>query len=155
MKHKHHIIPKHMGGSDDPTNLIEVSIEQHAELHFALYLEHGYLEDWVAAHALAGQMTSDEARRLVTAQSNRDRVWTEEMRKKAAEGSRGNSNATGHSPSAEVRMEWSNKRKGRKWWNNGKEETLAFGAPSGWVRGRINNPARWLKRDEKGRLVSC
>jgi len=31
MKHKHHIIPKHMGGSDDPENLIELTIEEHVE----------------------------------------------------------------------------------------------------------------------------
>jgi len=33
MKHKHHIVPKHMGGSDDPSNLIELTIEEHAEAH--------------------------------------------------------------------------------------------------------------------------
>ena len=27
MKHKHHIVPKHMGGSDNPENLIELTIE--------------------------------------------------------------------------------------------------------------------------------
>ena len=33
MKHKHHIIPRHMGGTDDPSNLIELTIEEHAEAH--------------------------------------------------------------------------------------------------------------------------
>jgi hypothetical protein len=27
MLHKHHIIPKHMGGSDDPSNLVEFCSE--------------------------------------------------------------------------------------------------------------------------------
>ena len=31
MSHLHHIIPKHMGGTDDPDNLIKLSIEEHAE----------------------------------------------------------------------------------------------------------------------------
>ena len=54
MKHIHHIIPRHMGGTDDKSNLVEVSLEEHAELHFALYLEHGMLEDWCAAYGLCG-----------------------------------------------------------------------------------------------------
>lgn len=33
MGHLHHIIPKHMGESDDPDNLVELSIEEHAEAH--------------------------------------------------------------------------------------------------------------------------
>jgi hypothetical protein len=39
IKHKHHIIPRHAGGSDDPSNLIEVTIEEHAKLHYDRYLE--------------------------------------------------------------------------------------------------------------------
>ncbi len=60
MKHNHHIIPKHMGGGDEPSNIIECTIGQHAELHLALYLEHGYREDWVAYHMLSGQMNKEE-----------------------------------------------------------------------------------------------
>lgn len=60
MKHKHHILPKHMGGSDDPSNLVEVSVEEHAELHFALFLEHGKHADWAAAMCLSGQATVQE-----------------------------------------------------------------------------------------------
>jgi predicted molibdopterin-dependent oxidoreductase YjgC len=35
MKHKHHIIPKHMGGTDDESNIIELTIEEHAEAKIA------------------------------------------------------------------------------------------------------------------------
>ena len=31
--HIHHIIPKHLGGTDDPSNLIKLTIEEHAEAH--------------------------------------------------------------------------------------------------------------------------
>ena len=39
--HVHHIIPKHMGGTDDPSNLTQLTIEEHAEAHRILYEEHG------------------------------------------------------------------------------------------------------------------
>jgi len=59
--HKHHIIPRHMGGTDDPENLIEVTVEQHAELHKQLWEELGHWEDELAWKALSGQITAQEA----------------------------------------------------------------------------------------------
>ena len=61
MKHKHHILPKHRGGDDSPANLVEVSVEEHAELHLAAYLSYGHWQDWVAYHALSGQISMSEA----------------------------------------------------------------------------------------------
>jgi len=58
--HKHHIIPKHMGGSDDPNNLIELTIEEHAEAHRVLYEKHGHTQDKVAWLGLAGIMPYSE-----------------------------------------------------------------------------------------------
>jgi len=37
MKHKHHIIPRHMGGTNEPANIIELDIPSHAEAHRILY----------------------------------------------------------------------------------------------------------------------
>ena len=45
MKHKHHIVPKHMGGSDDPSNLIELTREEHALAHKILYEQYGKKEE--------------------------------------------------------------------------------------------------------------
>ena len=58
MKHKHHIIPKHMGGSDDPSNLIELSIEEHAEAHRLLYEQYGKLQDKLAWLGLSKMISS-------------------------------------------------------------------------------------------------
>jgi hypothetical protein len=60
MKHKHHIVPRHAGGTDHPSNLIEVSIEEHAELHLARYLSFGEQGDWWAFMGLSGQMGKEE-----------------------------------------------------------------------------------------------
>jgi len=69
--HKHHIIPKHMGGSNDLSNLVELTIEEHAEAHRKLYESHGKWQDYVAWKALSGQIDSDEIRRKITRL-----VWT-------------------------------------------------------------------------------
>lgn len=61
--HKHHIIPRHMGGTDDPSNLVELTVEEHAEAHRLLYEQHGTWQDLVAWKALSGQISSDDIRR--------------------------------------------------------------------------------------------
>ena len=62
--HFHHIVPKHIGGTDDPSNLIRLSIEEHAEAHRKLYEEHGRWQDKVAWKSLSGQITCAEATKL-------------------------------------------------------------------------------------------
>jgi hypothetical protein len=59
--HKHHIIPKHMGGTDDPSNLVELTIEEHAEAYRKLYEQHGKWQDKIAWQMLSGQITNSEA----------------------------------------------------------------------------------------------
>tara|TARA_Y100000817_G_C16535792_1_gene402168 strand:+ start:79 stop:573 length:495 start_codon:yes stop_codon:yes gene_type:complete len=67
MTHIHHIIPKYMGGTDDPENLYECSVEEHAELHFAAYLEQGRWQDYYAAMGLAGIIGKEEIVRAAQA----------------------------------------------------------------------------------------
>lgn len=38
---KHHILPKHMQGGNDPANLIRISVRDHILAHLLLYLEEG------------------------------------------------------------------------------------------------------------------
>jgi len=59
--HKHHIIPKHAGGIDDDSNIIELTIEKHAEAHLKLFEEYGNKFDYIAYMALSGQITMGEA----------------------------------------------------------------------------------------------
>jgi hypothetical protein len=62
--HKHHIIPRHMGGTDDPDNLVKITVEQHAALHKQLWEDLGNKEDYVAWQCLSGLLTMSEAKKL-------------------------------------------------------------------------------------------
>jgi len=65
IKHLHHIVPRHAGGTDDPSNLVELTIEEHAEAHRVLYEEHGRAEDRWAWLGLSGQIGKDEILRQI------------------------------------------------------------------------------------------
>jgi hypothetical protein len=88
MKHKHHKIPRHAGGTDDPSNIVEVSVSEHAELHFALYLEYGRWQDWLASQSLSGRIKKEQVVRDAVSLQNKNRVWTEEGKAKLAAASR-------------------------------------------------------------------
>lgn len=62
-KHKHHIIPRHAGGSNDPDNIVELTVEEHAEAHRVLYEEHGRWQDYIAWKGLSGMLPIDELKK--------------------------------------------------------------------------------------------
>lgn len=90
--HKHHIIPKHMGGSDDPSNLVEVTIEEHANLHKQLWEELDNEEDRIAWLCLSGQITNAEAIILAIKKANTGRKASLETRKRMSESRKGEKN---------------------------------------------------------------
>lgn len=63
-KHKHHIIPKHAGGSDDPSNIVELPIQEHAEAHRLLWEQFGRTGDFVAWKMLSGKKEEAEIARI-------------------------------------------------------------------------------------------
>jgi len=85
--HKHHIIPKHAGGTDDPSNLVRLTVEEHAEAHRLLFEEHGRWQDKVAWQALSGRIGKEEAIRLTQVNSGYER--TPEHRKMVSERNKG------------------------------------------------------------------
>ena len=62
--HKHHIIPRHAGGTDDPSNLVGLTVEEHANAHKVLYEKEGRWQDKLAWQGLSGQISMDKAKEL-------------------------------------------------------------------------------------------
>lgn len=68
--HRHHIIPKHQGGTDADENIIYLSPEDHAKAHLELYEKYGHYEDaqaynslkkyWLESRILDGYVQSEE-----------------------------------------------------------------------------------------------
>jgi predicted transcriptional regulator len=70
MKHWHHIVPKHIGGSDEPDNLVLLTVEEHAEAHRLLWEQYGRWQDKIAWKTLSGQIDIQEARHQMMKHDN-------------------------------------------------------------------------------------
>ena len=83
MLHKHHIIPRHAGGTDDPSNIVELSPAEHAEAHRLLYEQYGRWQDYVAWQGLAKLATKEEHVKLLLSEAGKkgsaksNRRWTD------------------------------------------------------------------------------
>ena len=73
MSHLHHIVPIHAGGTDDPENLIELSIMEHAEAHRKLWLEHGRWQDKLAWQGLCGLIDKEDICREISREQGK--LW--------------------------------------------------------------------------------
>lgn len=49
-----------MGGTDDASNIVELSVEDHAEAHRKLYEQHGHWQDELAYKGLSGHIGKEE-----------------------------------------------------------------------------------------------
>jgi hypothetical protein len=65
-----------MGGIDDPSNLIELTVEEHAEAHRLLYEHHGNWQDYCAWQALSGRIGQEEILRLKQGMANKGKKRT-------------------------------------------------------------------------------
>lgn len=87
--HKHHIVPKHMGGTDDPSNLILLSVEEHAEAHKKLWEEHGNEYDRIAWLGLSNMIDKQQIISLILSENGRrsNKKLTDEHRRKGGKNS--------------------------------------------------------------------
>lgn len=73
MGHWHHIIPKHIGGTDEPDNLVFLSVEEHAEAHRLLYEQYGRWQDYRAWQGLLKLIPREELIRLIQSDASKER----------------------------------------------------------------------------------
>lgn len=158
MKHKHHIIPRYEGGSDDAENIVELSVTQHAMWHFAEWQRKKRWEDKLAWRGLAGfygkeeiiheiqRAPKSEAMKKRLSEAAKGRPRTKEWREALSNKFQGEGNPFyGLTHSEEVKAKLSKKKKGKVWWSNGTQTKMSKECPGpGWVRGRgkINHPSR-------------
>ena len=142
MKHIHHIIPEYMGGTSDPSNLIELSVEEHAEAHRKLYEQNGNWQDYCAWQALSGRIGQEEILRMKQGMANKGKKRTPEQieRIKLAVKLRNERWKKDPKLMAEANRKRSESMKGRK---KSKE------AIENWKQSRKNNNESWHSKETK------
>ena len=106
--HTHHIIPRHAGGSDDPSNLVELTTEEHALAHKKLYEKYGRWQDEIAYLGLSGMIGKDEIIRRMISHNGKDngmygRHHTDEVKKIISEKAKGHKRCVGRVLSKETK----------------------------------------------------
>lgn len=106
----HHIIPRHMGGTDDPSNLKKVTLSEHAEEHRKLWETHGNIKDKIAWLGLTGQIDKEGMIKMLQREGGKKRkgvVVTDEARENIRKAALGRK----HSDASKKKM--SEQRKGK------------------------------------------
>jgi hypothetical protein len=60
----HHIIPKHEGGTDDPSNLVKLPRKLHQEVHYRRWLVYENISDLYAFQLLGGNLSDEELSKI-------------------------------------------------------------------------------------------
>jgi hypothetical protein len=142
--HWHHIVPRHAGGTDDPSNLVKVNKAMHAFMHRLRYQETGDLFDCAAANLLSGDCSADEARKFSAAEGIRR---SEKHKKSSAQNWR-DYNATEAAKESQKKgskaQSLEDKAKGGRiggkmpFWNNGLNNKRSHTCPGeGYVLGKL------------------
>lgn len=123
--YKHRVIPGHMGGTYEPSNVVLLTVKQHAAAHRKLYKKYGKREDWIAWKGLSGQINKKELsadveilRRQHISEGLKGRQVSASTRLKISSGNLGKPKSLAH------RASLSAARMGRTAWNKGKSFSL-------------------------------
>ena len=124
-----------MGGTDHPSNLIKLTVEEHAEAHRQLFEKHGKWQDEIAWKTLSGQISNAEAIKLAQSFSNKGKIVSAETKAKIKEA------RIGKKDYIEIREKKKQNSgvRGKKYYNNGLNENRFFEGtqPENWVVGRL------------------
>ncbi len=77
-----------MGGTDDPTNLVELTVSEHADAHRVLWETYGKQEDLLAWKSLSKQIDEEEIQELrssIGGKNNKGKPKSEETKRKMSE----------------------------------------------------------------------
>lgn len=94
--HKHHIIPKHAGGTDEPSNLIYLTIEEHAKAHKQLWEEYGRWQDYLAWKGLSGNIGKDEINYIKWSRGFKSKTHSDDVKKIISETHKGKPKSLEH-----------------------------------------------------------
>lgn len=70
--HKHRIVPGHVNGTYEPSNVVRVNPAMHAFLHKCLWEEHGRWQDRVAWQVLTGMISKEQGRLQAVSEAKRE-----------------------------------------------------------------------------------
>ena len=141
MKHLHHIIPRHAGGTDDPSNLVELTTEEHAEAHRKLYAEHGRWQDFCAWQALSKRIGQEEILRYKQGMANKGRKRTPEQLERIREAARKRNERLMSDP-----VKWAEINAKRSKTHKGKKKSTEHMA--NWTAARKGHPVSKETRDK-------
>lgn len=122
--HKHHIIPRHMGGTNEPHNLVKVNTTMHAFLHKCLWEEYGKREDFIAWKMLSGQITRGDIR--VGAKHSEE---SKELIRQKAIGRKASTNTK--EKMSVSRKKWKHKPESIQKWADAQAKEYVFIGPNG------------------------
>ena len=139
-----------MGGTDHPSNLVRLTIEEHAEAHRKLFEEHGRWQDEIAWKTLSGQISNAEAIKMAQKIANtgdKNPTKNPEVRKKMSEAHKGKKLSEEHKQKIREKSIFLTEKNPGK---NPSEETRKKMSTShvGWT----NNPKGGIPPNHKGKV---
>lgn len=147
-KHKHHVLPSHMGGGDEPENIVELTIQEHADAHRVLYEQHGHWQDLVAWKGLLGLVTTEECRFIAMSEGGKKGRVAQVQRAIEKHGkdyktiNNWKRNYSEYAPGIDGRKV----RSKRFWFNDGTTEGQFAESPEGWKKGRLASSMRYASK---------
>lgn len=125
-----------MGGGDEPENLIELSIEDHAEEHRKLYEKHGYREDYLAWKGLLGQMKKEDILQELYSLAGKNSAIARRERGDPIGFQHWNPDTLKEMCSRAGSV---SKNKNSVWWSNGTDYKFCIEQPEGYTRSTAPN----------------